>query len=114
VQKWLLEHSMPQLKKASTVLPSGYRPEMDATEYCNAELHQFYQQQVGILRWMVELGRINTCTEVSMMAAFSTAPWMGHLKAVIHIFSFLQHHPRSRLVFDDSYVPIDDGPTRDW
>jgi hypothetical protein len=63
---------------------------------------------------MVKLGRINICAEVSMMAAFSAAPRMGHLKAVIHIFSFLQHHPRCRLVFDDSYVSIDDGPDRDW
>jgi hypothetical protein len=49
-----------------------------------------------------------------MMAAFSAAPCMGHLKAVIHIFSFLQHHPRCRLVFDDSYVQLDDGLNHNW
>jgi hypothetical protein len=49
-----------------------------------------------------------------MMAAFSAAPRTGHLKAVLHIFSFLQHHPRCRLVFDYSYVSIDDGSDHDW
>jgi hypothetical protein len=49
-----------------------------------------------------------------MMAAFSAATRMGHLKAIIHIFSFLQHHPRCCLVFDDSYVQVDDGPNKDW
>jgi hypothetical protein len=114
VSNWLTQHDFPQLKKTPTVLPSGYRPELDATGYCNAELHQFYQQQVGVLRWLVDLRRINICTEVSMMASFSAAPRMGHLKVVIHIFSVLSCHPRCHLVFDDSYVRLDDGPEKDW
>jgi Reverse transcriptase (RNA-dependent DNA polymerase) len=28
----------------TTVLPSSYRPELDGTDYCNEELHQYYQQ----------------------------------------------------------------------
>jgi hypothetical protein len=80
----------------------------------NSELHQYYQQQIGVLQWLVELGRINICTEVSMLAAFAAAPRMGHFKAMIHIFSFLSHNPRCRLVFDDSYVPLQPGRKYDW
>jgi hypothetical protein len=114
LQQWLVEHNLPHLKSTSSVLPSGYRPELDATEYCNEELHHFYQQQIGVLCWLVELGQINICAEVSMLAAFAAAPRVGHFKAMLHIFSFLSHHPRCRLVFDDSYVPITDGPDHDW
>jgi hypothetical protein len=49
VQNWLLQHEFPQLKKTTTALPSGYRPALVATEYCNGELHQFYQHQIGVL-----------------------------------------------------------------
>jgi hypothetical protein len=39
---------------------------------------------------------------------------MGHFKAMIHIFAFLEHHPRCCLVLDDSYVPIEHSPHHDW
>ena len=115
VQSWLEEHNLPPLKsKATSVLPTGYRPELDASDYCDEELAHYYMQQVGVLRWAVELGRINITAEVSMMAAFSAAPRIGHFQALMHIFAFLHHHPRCRLVFDDSYVQIDDGEDKDW
>lgn len=49
-----------------------------------------------------------------MLAAYATAPRRGHFDAMLHIFAFLDHHPRCRLVFDSSYAPIDDGPDHDW
>jgi hypothetical protein len=70
--------------------------------------------KVGVLRWIVELGQINITTEVSMMAAYTTAPRIGHLEAVIHIFAFLKHHPRSRLVFDDSYIEFEPTVPEDF
>lgn len=115
VSNWLEEHNLPPLKsKAPSVLPSTYRPELDVSEFCSAELAHYYQQQIGVLRWAVELGRINICAEVSMLASYATAPRVGHFNAMLHIFAFLHHHPRCRLVFDDSYVNIQDGPDRDW
>jgi hypothetical protein len=37
--------------KASGVMPSGYRPELDVSEYCTEEEAEFYQQQIGVLCW---------------------------------------------------------------
>lgn len=67
---------------------------MDASDYCDDEFGNYYQQQIGVLRWAVELGRINICCEVSMLAAYTVAPRRGHFEAMLHIFSFLLHHPR--------------------
>jgi hypothetical protein len=115
VQNWLEDQNLPPLKsKASSVLPSNYRPELDASEYCDDEMADFYQQQAGVLRWAVELGKINVTAEASMMASYSAAPRIGHFNALMHMFAYLLHHPRSRLVFDDSYVEIDDGEDHDW
>jgi hypothetical protein len=60
-------------------------------------------QQIGVLRWAVELARVDICCEVSMMAAFNAMPRKGHLEAVFHIFAYLHSHLRSFLVLDDSY-----------
>ena len=49
-----------------------YRPEMDMSAYCTAQEHQFYQKCVGILRLMIELGRIDICTEVSLVSRYLT------------------------------------------
>lgn len=112
LEDWLDNHNLQMLQtwalksKAETVMPSGYRPELDASAYCGPELAHYYQQQIGVLRWAVELGRINICTEVSMLAAFTVAPRIGHFNAMLHIFAFLKHHPRCRLVMDDNYVDI--------
>jgi hypothetical protein len=52
--------------------------------------------------------------EVSMLAAFTTAPRQGHLQALFHIFAYLSKHDRSRLVFDDGYIKITDEVEADW
>jgi hypothetical protein len=115
VQHWLEENNYKPLKtRAPSVFPSGYRPELDASDYCDEETANYYQQQIGVLRWAVELGRINICTEVSMLASFTTAPRAGHFDALLHIFAFLHHHPRCRLVFDHSYVPLEEAAPHDW
>lgn len=83
-------------KRAPSVLPTNYRPELDVTNYLNDDDAYYYQQQIGILRWAVELGRIAICCEVSILASYCAAPREGHLGAVMHIYSYLNSHTRSR------------------
>lgn len=114
IEKWLLENDMKLKTRAPSVFPTGYRPELDNSDLCDVDLIHVYQQKIGVLRWAVELGQINITTEVSMLAAYCAAPRIGHFNAMLHIFAFLKLHPRSRLVFDDSYVPIEEGPQEDF
>jgi len=58
--------------------------------------------RIGVLRWAVELGRIDICTEASIMAAYTASPRKGHLEANYHIFAYLKRDDRSWLVFDAS------------
>jgi hypothetical protein len=97
-----------------TKVSGVYRPELDISENCDTEEAEFYQQQIGVLRWAVELGRLDITGEVSMLAAYTAAPRVGHLKAVLHVFSYLNQHDCSKLVLDDSYVKIDDELEVDW
>jgi hypothetical protein len=114
VKRWLEDRGKYLKTKASSVLPSGYRPELDTSAYCNDEDSNYYQQQIGVLRWAVELGRIDIFTEVSMLAAYTAAPRQGHLNALFHVYAYLNKHSRSRIVFDDSYIRIDDDLDVDW
>jgi hypothetical protein len=73
-------------------------------------------QLIGVLRWMCEIGRIDICTEVSMMSSHSAMPREGHLEVLLHIFSYLKSHSNSRLIFDplEPKVNKDDFVTCDW
>ena len=45
--------------KAVTPMTSGYRPEIDTTPELGLEDAAYYHSLIGVLRWMVELGRID-------------------------------------------------------
>jgi hypothetical protein len=61
---------------------SCYKPELDVSAELDAEMANFYQSQVGVLRWIIEMGRLDITTEVSMLAAHMAAPREGHMRAV--------------------------------
>jgi hypothetical protein len=63
----------------------------------------WYQSAIGVLRWAVELGRIDITTETSMLAAQMAFPREGHLIAVLRIFSYLKKHHNARIAFDPTY-----------
>ena len=100
VKEWLTEQSGALKAKAPSVLPSGYCPELDVSEYCSQSDASFFHSHIRILCWAVELGRIDICTEVSMLAAFLAAPQNGHLHALLHIYVYLNTHEQSKIVLD--------------
>ena len=68
----------------------GYSPELDESPTLNPSLASYYQSQIGILRWMVEIGRIDIMTEVSMLSSHLAMPREGHLDAVLHVYAYLK------------------------
>ena len=108
VERWLSERGTNLKTKAPSVLPSGYRPELDVSPELDDDDANYYLSVIGILVWAVELGRSEITTETSMMSAFRAAPRQGHLEAVFHMFAYLKSHDRSRIVFDDSRVEFTD------
>jgi hypothetical protein len=68
------------------------------------------------MRWMVELGRIDIATEVSLLSFYLAYPSKGHLETALHIMSYLSHKHNTRLIFDPTYPNIDMGqfPQYNW
>ena len=73
--------------KADTPLTTTYRPELDISRELNVADAAYYQFLIGILRWIVELGQVDVCLEVSMMSSHLALPREGHLEQVLHIFA---------------------------
>jgi hypothetical protein len=63
--------------KAETPLRTSYRPELDISNELQPTEAAYYQSIIGILRWIVELGRIDICLEVSMMSSHRPYPGKG-------------------------------------
>jgi hypothetical protein len=115
IEAWLQKKKEGRLPtRTACVFPSGWKPETDVTPEMMDDDANYYQQQIGVLRWLVELGRIDICTEISMLAAFSACPRQGHLAAVLHLYGYLKKNPRSKLVFDPSPMDWDPHPEHDW
>ena len=83
-------------------LPPGYKPELDITPEVNPDKVQRFQQLIGILRWAIELGRVDILTEVAYLSQYQANPREGHLEALYLIFHYIWKNPMKRLVFDAS------------
>ena len=85
--------------KASKPLPNGHCPEMDVSPECNAVMTQRYHAYIGILRWALELGRIDIVLEVSLMSPFNALPREGHSEALYHMSAYLAKADQHSIVF---------------
>ena len=103
-------------KRALTLFMSEYDPDMYTTKQVSTEFATYYQSQIGILHWMVEMGRINIAMEVSLLASHVALPQEGHLEAVFHMYAYLKHKHNSCLALDPTYPQIHMGDFRevDW
>jgi len=82
---------------------ASYRPELDVTAECTDDQAVYFQQLIGVLRWIVELGRIDICFEVSALSSFVVSPRTGHLTQALHMFKYLDLHRTYKLCFGTAY-----------
>jgi hypothetical protein len=81
--------------RATTPIQAGYRPELDTSSaQLNLSGVRYYQELIGVLRWTVELGRIDILMEVSMLWSHLALPREGHLQQVYHTFAFIKNKPK--------------------
>ena len=107
----LMAEDNPDAKLKTTAknpFPSGYKPELDVTTELNDTLASRFLQLIGILRWAIELGRLDIFVEVSQLSQHQAMPRQGHLEAAYHIFAYLKKHDNGgRIVFDPKSPKID-------
>jgi hypothetical protein len=108
VQEYLNKNGDRKLKKkASAPFEATYSAEIDESPVLGPEMANYFQSQIGILRWCLELVWIDIITEVSMLSTFLYMPREGHFDAVHHLFAYLSLHHNVRVVFDPTYPDFD-------
>jgi hypothetical protein len=88
----------PLPNKTVTPLTAGYRPKLDATPELDDAKANYFQGLTGVLRWMIELGRIDIMVSIAMLSHYLANPREGHLSEAIYVFAYLKAHDRSSLV----------------
>ena len=107
VDDYRYKHGLAPLHKSKAPWPTNYRPETDVTPELEPQQASYYQSLIGILRWIVELGRVDINMEVSAMASMMALPREGHLKVLFQMFGFLKLRHNAVMVFDPTEPDID-------
>ena len=74
-------------KKAENTFKMGYDPELDTSPELDSNAAFYYLTIKGILRWMIELGKIDTITKVLLLPSHVALPREKHLEAAVHVKS---------------------------
>jgi hypothetical protein len=103
-------------KRCTTPLPAGYRPEIDATPELCVKDAAYYQELVGILRWGIELGRIDLNFECAVLSSHTALPREGHMAAILHVFGHLKHTGKWSILMDPREPQINEEwfTDHDW
>ena len=96
---YLENRNQKLVPKAPTLLTSGYSPEIDVTAELDAADASYHHSLIGIISWIVELGRIDTNCEILMMSSHLALPREENLEEVLHVFAYLKKHMNSEVVF---------------
>ena len=92
-----------------TPMNNTYTPELDVTEELNEKDTTFFQELIGMLRWAIEIGRVDILLEVSLLSQYQASPREGHLEQLLHIFAFLRKHPKLTLYLSPELPNMDYG-----
>jgi hypothetical protein len=93
-------------KHASGPFLSGYTLELDMSAELNDKDASFYQSQISVLCWCIELGWIDIITKVFTLSSHLALPWQGQLDALFHLLAYLEKKHNAWIVYDPPYPDI--------
>ena len=76
--------------RCKTPFMSGYCSETDTSPELKAEGVTQYQEMVGVLRWSVNMGRVDILLAIALMSTYLALPFRGHLKHIFHVYGCLK------------------------
>ena len=80
-----------------------YKSESNTSMSCDINHMIYFQNLIGVLHWIVRLGRIDIIYKVSSPSKFLAKPQTGHIYQALHIFKYLEAHISNKLSFDPLY-----------
>ena len=116
VKQQMTEDGVKFLSKKTPQQPFtslSYRAELDLSEECTLDQASCFQNLIGVLRWIIELGRVDILTEVSMLSRYLASPRTGHLHQALHLFHYLDNHNRSKIALNPTHIDWEDDVDSD-
>jgi len=95
-----IEQRHGSLRPAGVPLRSKDHPEHDDSPLLHPDQHQFYQQLIGMLNWVVQLGRFDVAFATASLSRFSASPRDGHLERVLRVWGYLKGQPSLRITIN--------------
>lgn len=86
-----------------------YRIDLDVSVECDENLTNYFQNLIGVLRLIVDSGRIHIDFEVSPLSKFLAPPRTGHIYQALYIFKHLEVHDENDITFNQLCHDIDSG-----
>ena len=96
-------------KKTLTPMISDYIPELDTSPELSSDNVTFFQEIIGMLRWVIEIERVDIHKEVSLLSSYQAAPREGHLEHLLRIVAFLKRKPKLTLYFYPNEAKLDEN-----
>jgi hypothetical protein len=93
-----VERMFGSLKKHSHPEETRDHPELDESKVMDDDGHRKYQMLMGILVWLVVIGRIDVAHATSSLLRFTACPRKGHLDRVLRVFGYLKKRPNRQIV----------------
>ena len=114
VEEGLAKRGLRLPSKCYTPLPSDYRPELETSPELKSDGIQTYQELIGVLRWAVELGRVDILLEVALMSTYMAMPREGHLQQLYRMFGYLKAYPKRKIAFDFQHPKISERMFKEY
>ena len=95
---------LPKRKSAlpteSTKNKAANHPETDTSPLLGVEKHRHYQMLLGMIQWLVTIGRPDLTNAAASLSRFGACPREGHLDLALHVFGFLKQFPIRHIAID--------------
>ena len=102
VERQFKKRNMKFPSRAVTPMKSEFIPELDTSKELSPDDTTFYQELIGILRWAVEIGRVDILTELLLLSFYQASPRRGNLEQLLHIFAYLEKASKTDTLFQPS------------
>jgi len=79
LEEYLKKKNMSLIRNPRAPMSTGYRPECDQSPELDPGEAAHYQSLIEMMRWIVELGRVDVCCEVPLLLSQLAMPREGHL-----------------------------------
>ncbi len=91
------------LAKEKTPMPTKddqAHPEVDTSPLLGLDDHRKFQMLLGMLQWMVTIGRPDLCHAVTSLNRFGACPREFHLELAVRVFGYIKMFPTRQLAID--------------